>query len=128
MANYTFQLSFTIDGTQAMADHLNDFNRFVATYGNWGGPGWAGGERVPENVEPDWDVVGKDDLDLLFRSHDHAYWNATQRGQAQLISSRTASHIKYPTPPARHESRLRHRPPFSAGRAAAPRDALQSPW
>ncbi len=30
---------------------------YVWTYGNYGGPGWTGGEFTPPGQEPDWDVI-----------------------------------------------------------------------
>lgn len=59
--------------------------RFL-TYGNWGGPGWSGGEwrRAGEPVR--WDVEPVDAMDSEFRLHD---WN----WQSGMISRREADAI-----------------------------------
>jgi hypothetical protein len=60
-----------------MTANLNVVNGLV-TYGNFGGPGWSGGERVSGVMtEAQRAVVPKDVLDALFKEHDTAYDDAS---------------------------------------------------
>jgi len=45
------------------------WHRLIPTYGNWGGPGWSGGQRG----EPDFSVNAVDSLDRCFYNHDWEY-------------------------------------------------------
>ena len=44
------------------------------TYGNYGGPGWSGGEFQHDRAKIRWEVNPSDDMDVLFYDHDYA-WN-----------------------------------------------------
>lgn len=44
------------------------------TYGNYGGPGWSGGEFQHDRLLIKWEVPPSDDMDVLFYDHDLA-WN-----------------------------------------------------
>jgi hypothetical protein len=48
-------------------------NRLVPTYGNWGGPGWCGGEWQDDPAKTNWDVAAKDEMDAAFKNHDYFY-------------------------------------------------------
>lgn len=48
-------------------------NRLVPTYGNWGGPGWSGGEWNDDPGETKWGVVPIDEMDNAFKRHDWIY-------------------------------------------------------
>lgn len=57
--------------------------RLVPTYGNWGGPGWSGGEWQDDTTKTKWNVQPIDELDRAFREHDMAY-------QAGVYTNRAA--------------------------------------
>lgn len=44
--------------------------------GNYGGPGWSGGEYVSPGDPVNWDVIPVDAVDSLFREHDMGYSDA----------------------------------------------------
>ena len=46
------------------------------TYGNWGGPGWSGGEFVSNPALVNREVPAVDSLDALFLPHDRSYQTA----------------------------------------------------
>ena len=50
--------------------------KLVPTYGNWGGPGWSGGEWQSDTNLTKWDVKPIDNMDAMFRDHDMAYQTA----------------------------------------------------
>jgi hypothetical protein len=61
----------------------------VPTYGNYGGPGWTGGQRGGNNTEP---KSPSDKLDEKFKEHDDAYGKAGDvydymKADRQLIES-----------------------------------------
>lgn len=58
------------------------WQRLFPHYGNWGGPGWSGGQWCNDPEKTRWDVVGIDDMDEFFRFHDHAYQTGRKRNQA----------------------------------------------
>jgi hypothetical protein len=62
--------------------------RFL-THGNWGGPGWSGGEYVADRRLTRWEVEPVDAMDAAFREHDFAYQNGPSRAQADLALART---------------------------------------
>jgi len=45
------------------------------TYGNWGGPGWSGGVFNHDPALTNWSVPAIDQMDRLFKIHDHMYQN-----------------------------------------------------
>ena len=45
----------------------------LLTYGNWGGPGWSGGEYVADRRLTRWNVKPVDEMDAAFREHDLMY-------------------------------------------------------
>lgn len=58
------------------------WQRLFPHYGNWGGPGWSGGRWCNDPAVTDWSVPGIDDMDELFRLHDHAYQTGRSRMRA----------------------------------------------
>lgn len=54
------------------------------TYGNWGGPGWSGGEFVHDRDRVDWTVPPVDEMDALFKIHDFEVQNKIQGAHAGL--------------------------------------------
>jgi hypothetical protein len=59
------------------------FPRFL-TYGNWGGPGWCGGEYVSDPAKTNWNVPAVDDMDDEFKSHDWKYQHGFSQWYADL--------------------------------------------
>lgn len=47
--------------------------RLFPTYGNWGGPGWSGGEYPSSPSDTDWEVPSVDSMDEVFKEHDRRY-------------------------------------------------------
>jgi hypothetical protein len=60
-------------------------------YGNWGGPGWSGGQEV--NYIPSMPAAPVDDLDTYCQNHDYAYSNAI----AAWFATRDAANQQYAT-------------------------------
>ncbi|PUE30394.1 hypothetical protein B9Z39_02460 [Limnohabitans sp. JirII-29] len=61
------------------------------TYGNWGGQGWSGGKFLKPGERPDFEnVLGKNDLDNIFKIHDKSYWDIQQ---AWETSGKTSADI-----------------------------------
>lgn len=56
---------------------IKRLQRFVPTYGNWGGPGWSAGEWEPSDTN--WDHPCIDSMDLAFKSHDYLYQMAINK-------------------------------------------------
>ena len=58
----------------------NQWERLVPRYGNWGGPGWTGGQETPyEKLNPEQQkalLEPIDEMDALFKTHDLCYSNA----------------------------------------------------
>ena len=54
------------------------------TYGNWGGPGWSGGEFVDDPKLVDWSVPPIDDMDALFKRHDFEVQNHIPKPHSRL--------------------------------------------
>lgn len=50
--------------------------RVCPRYGNWGGPGWSGGEFPATPEDTDWSVGTEDSLDAFFKQHDRSYQNS----------------------------------------------------
>jgi len=48
-------------------------HRLLPRYGNWGGPGWSGGQWQENYENTDWTVPPTDSLDALFKEHDLSY-------------------------------------------------------
>jgi len=48
--------------------------RWIPEYGNFGGPGYSGGKRIPQGARPDMSVEATDDMDQCFKDHDWCYW------------------------------------------------------
>lgn len=45
----------------------------IPRYGNWGGPGWSGGQYTDDPASVDWSVEPVDAMDSLFMDHDSLY-------------------------------------------------------
>ena len=56
------------------------------TYGNWGGPGWSGGEFVDDPKLVDWFVLPIDEMDALFKRHDFEVQNRIPKPHSRLSS------------------------------------------
>jgi len=54
-------------------------HRILPRYGNWGGPGWSGGQWQDNYENTDWSVPARDSLDDLFKLHDKAYQQAIKK-------------------------------------------------
>ena len=65
---------------------LQYLQRLCPTYGNWGGPGWSGGEWQDDSSLTRWDVQPIDELDALFRAHDMAY-------QSEIYSHKSSDNM-----------------------------------
>lgn len=69
------------------------------TYGNYGGPGWSGGEFVKPTEKPKWIVRPLDPLDEIFKEHDEAYYAAPEVrhhfAQISDFSPRRANEFKH---------------------------------
>lgn len=61
---------------------------FPPTYGEYGGPGYSGGETIEPGETPDFTVPAQDPLDELFRAHDLVYYDpeatADDRAEADI--------------------------------------------
>jgi len=55
------------------------------TYGNWGGPGWSGGEFVSNPKLVRWWVRPVDNMDAAFKRHDWAYQRGGDRRYADRV-------------------------------------------
>jgi len=68
----------------------------VLTYGNWGGPGWSGGEFVHDPKLTDWTVQAVDDMDAAFKMHDLHYQGGGDRKLADryLVSTLCKTNVK----------------------------------
>jgi len=53
-------------------------------YGNYGGPGWSGGEFVYDPKLVDWSVPPIDDMDALFKQHDFEVQNHIPKPHSRL--------------------------------------------
>lgn len=51
-------------------------HKLLPRYGNWGGPGWSGGQWQDNYENTDWSVPPRDSLDALFKEHDRGYQKA----------------------------------------------------
>lgn len=49
------------------------WQRLIPKYGNWGGPGWCGGEYCNDPTKTKWHVSWIDDMDKAFYEHDEMY-------------------------------------------------------
>jgi hypothetical protein len=67
-------------------------NIFDAWYGNYGGPGYAGGETVGEGDMVHWEVEPVDNLDAIFKAHDIDYMSMNRESADDLLLSRLAEH------------------------------------
>ena len=59
------------------------------TYGNWGAPGWSGGEWVTDPARTNWDKQPVDEMDALFKEHDRGYQSGSEGispADAQLVA------------------------------------------
>jgi len=54
------------------------------TYGNWGGPGWSGGQFVSDPKKTNWDIPAVDEMDLVFKWHDYSYQHSYSKLNADL--------------------------------------------
>ena len=57
----------------------------LLTYGNWGGPGWSGGEYVSDRRLTRWNVQPVDAMDAAFREHDMAYQTTACKSLADRV-------------------------------------------
>jgi len=60
----------------------------VPTYGNWGGPGWSGGEWNANPELTKWGVAPIDEMDRAFKGHDWVYQNLPEfrsRADRELV-------------------------------------------
>jgi hypothetical protein len=56
------------------------------TYGNWGGPGWSGGQWRIAGEEVRWDCPAIDEMDRAFKDHDERWQkNLTTKIEADEI-------------------------------------------
>jgi len=64
-------------------------------YGNWGGPGWSSGCWCPPE-KTDWSAQGIDDMDALFKIHDHHYQTGKSRYAADydLVKDLKKTNVK----------------------------------
>ena len=56
-------------------------------YGNWGGPGWSGGEWVFDPSKTNWGVPPVDDMDALFKAHDFDMQNGIPKLHTRLYEN-----------------------------------------
>lgn len=66
------------------------------TYGNWGGPGWSGGEFVSDPELTNWDIMPIDAMDALFYSHDWVYQHpgeGLEQWEADIVLSKNLYRI-----------------------------------
>ena len=64
------------------------------TYGNWGGPGWSGGEFNHNPEKTKWTVPGIDRMDEAFKLHDWQYQTGRNRKLADIRLIQVLKEIK----------------------------------